>query len=239
MKRKRPTTTTTTASSPAGVPLVDYFDGPDGVITNEYAYWNPNAGDAIRSATWALDSGTLYRRGGRGWTGPVDDTVPTRTSDAGSHSAIFRMHTTRKDFGNVRLGFDLDVVRMSSTPSTPPVDWDGVHVMLRRIDAGNCYFVTVNRRDGCVLVKRKKNGVYATLTPETRGMYPIPHGTLQRVEVSIATYSDGSVMISGGVAGAPSVMVVDRDPLLAPGTIGIRGDNVEFYVDNFLAQPMT
>src|SRR5438552_2313443 len=52
---------TPTPRPPRGVLWQDRFDGPDGLITNEYAYWNFADPAAARSPGWDVTSGSLFR----------------------------------------------------------------------------------------------------------------------------------------------------------------------------------
>jgi hypothetical protein len=47
----------------------DGFNVRDGLLTNEYRYWNHLPS---RDPGWQITSGSLFARGGRGWTGHPD-----------------------------------------------------------------------------------------------------------------------------------------------------------------------
>ena len=98
------------------VQFADDFTGPDGVVTNQYAFDNRNRPDAILSPDWEATSGSLFRRGGSAWTGVPDDVAPDATSSTGNASAVFRLRTVRSDFGNVAVSFSLLNNGLVSTP---------------------------------------------------------------------------------------------------------------------------
>src|SRR4051812_1422032 len=78
--------------------LSDDFNSPDGLVTNEYAFWNKSSPDARRSSRWEMDSGSLFVNGRCGWTGVPDDKAPNAASTNATNSAIFRLNTKRADF---------------------------------------------------------------------------------------------------------------------------------------------
>src|SRR5262249_6964749 len=89
----------------ADAPLLgDSFSS--GLVTNEYAYWNPGSG--VDSPRWELTSGTLFSRGGRGWTGiPDAGCDPNVGSSNCTDSAVFRLTSKRYDFCDVTVSFGL------------------------------------------------------------------------------------------------------------------------------------
>jgi hypothetical protein len=216
------------------------FTGADELVTNEHASWH--RGDGGESPTWEMTSGSLFRRAGEGWTGTPDAVEPDALSSNGTGSAIFRLTTKEADFGDVAVSFDLTNVRLSSTASTPPVDWDGVHVFLRYQSEQSLYYASVNRRDGSAVIKKKcvggpdNGGTYYDLTPYQEG-HPIPFGTPQHVVATAQDDADGSVTITLGRDGQTWLVATDRGvgcaPITQPGKVGIRGDNDEFTFDDF------
>jgi hypothetical protein len=227
---------------PAGQLLVsDSFDRPDGLITNEFAFWDPGDSSSVVSPTWQLDSGSLFVLAGTGWTGVPDDTPPNATSSTGTDSAIFRLVTRRSDLGNVSVSFSLDNTGLSTTPSTPAVAWDGVHVFLRYQSETSLYYASINRRDGTSVIKKKvtggpdNGGTYYDLTPYVS--HPVPYGTWQSVTATVRTNADGSVTIRLLSGGQLVVEATDHGtggpPITSPGRVGLRGDNSNFRFDNF------
>lgn len=241
-----PSTTTTTqpGGSTGATPLLtDSFTRADGLITNEYAYWNPTAPDRVVDSTWWLNSGSLFARSGAGWTGRVDDIAPNATSSNGTDSAIFRLLTRRSDLTNVSVSLRLRHEGFSTTPSTPAVAWDGVHVFLRYASEESLYYASVDRRDGTTQIKKKvpggssNGGTYYTLAS---GKNPFVQGVWQQVNASIATQADGSVRITLVVDGVVVCQAVDAGvggPVIASGMVGLRGDNSMFSFDDFSVTP--
>ena len=224
--------------------LSDGFDQPDGLITNAYAFWHPTAPAIAVSPVWAVHSGSLFAKGGMGWSGVPDDATPDACSCNGTGSAVLRAATTRTDFGDVDVTFDLVNQGLSSTASTPPVAWDGLHVWLRYQSEYSLYYVTVNRRDNSVIVKKKvpggpassNYGTYYDLSPAVP--YTVPYGRRQHVRATVRTNGDGSVTIALFVDGVKLVEGTDRGaggmpPLTNPGAVGLRGDNADLLVDDF------
>lgn len=229
-------------ASPGGVLLAEDFDVPDGLVTNERAYWSSSDPAARASSVWQVTSGSLFAAAGRGWTGPIDAVEPDAGSSNGTNSAIFRLTTQRSDFGDVNMAFTLDNSGYSQTPATPAVAWDGVHVFLRHQSEESLYYVSVDRRDRSVVIKKKvsggpsNSGTYYTLAsarPEQPDL-----GPPQQVSVTVQNLPNGSVQLSMLRAdGSVIVSAVDAGiggaPITAAGRVGIRGDNSEFTFDDF------
>jgi hypothetical protein len=136
------------AAAPAPPPdrilFSDGFDYPEGLITNEYAHWNPTHPDALTSPAWATTSGSLFAQSGSGWTGVPDG---CRTSSARSNpstaSDVFRLNSVRRDFGDVTVSLDLRNNHLTSSARTPPRAWDGVHIWLHYQSEYNLYYASV------------------------------------------------------------------------------------------------
>jgi len=207
------------------------------LITNEYAYRNPSRPDAITSPDWIATSGSLFGRDGAGWTGPIDRVTPGPASDPHTDSAVFRLITRRDDFEDVHVQFRLSIVEVTSTSRTPRMDWDGVHIWVRYQNEMSSYAVSVARRDGIVLIKKKcpggptNGGRYYTLTREVTG-HPIPLNQWRYVGATATDTANGGVRITMLINGHFVVGVTDRGtgcaPIRASGAVGIRGDNTEF-----------
>jgi hypothetical protein len=243
-------TTTTVPGAPAPL-FKDGFAGSDGLVTNEYAFWNPSAPDAVTSSGWELTSGSLFRSTQQGWTGSIDDVEPDARSTTGTDSAIFRLTTRAANFGDVNVQLELVNRALTSTGSTPPVDWDGVHIFLRYQSETNLYYASVNRRDGRVVIKKKctggteNGGTYyelatSTGTTELPG-HPIPFGAVQHVGATVVNQPDGSVVLALQREGSTLLSVRDTgvgcDPIRTPGKVGLRGDNDDFRFDDFTVTP--
>jgi hypothetical protein len=98
----------------------DTFDRPDGLVTNEWAFRHPDDRDAVVSPDWYMTSGSLFTSGKAGWSGVPDRRAPDAASADGTGSAVFRLVTHRRDFGNVAVSFSPrnDAVTSATTPTS-------------------------------------------------------------------------------------------------------------------------
>jgi hypothetical protein len=225
--------------------LKDDFGGPDRLVSNEFAYWNPNAPGAVVSRRWVLTSGSLFVRHGVAWTGWPDHAAPDPTSSRHTNSAIFRLYTQKQDFGDVSVAFRLRNLGLVTTPTTPAEQWDGVHVWLRYQDEYSLYYASVNRRDNTVVIKKKvpggpsNNGTYFELGS---GHLTVSYERWQQIRASARNNADGSVTISFSVDGRQVLTATDRGiggpPISRPGAIGIRGDNCNFEFDHLVVDSL-
>src|SRR5262245_4308360 len=94
-----PFDTNLTAYTAPNVLFRDEFTRLDGIITNEYAHWNPTHGDAAISSAWEMTNGSLFAKSRTGWTGVPDVLVPDARSVWGTGSAVFRLTTRPSHFG--------------------------------------------------------------------------------------------------------------------------------------------
>lgn len=239
-----PTTTTPATSKPAAAVLfAPKPPGAQGLVTNEYATYNGGDPAARRSADWSVNSGSLFARDGSFWSGVPDDREPNATSSNGTDSAIFRVNTPRLGAADAVVRMKLRLNRMTSTPSTPQVAWDGVHLFLRYQSETNLYYASVARRDGAVVLKKKCNGgssnggTYYTLA-ERSGM-GIPFGTWTDVGATVKNNADGSVSLSLQRNAQTVLTAVDRgvgcSTIRSAGSLGVRGDNTDFQFADFIA----
>jgi len=209
----------------------DLFDGPDGVITNHYAYFSPAYVEAHRSPTWEVESGCALQDGSRLWTGLPTVNEPNRECSNGTGSAVFRMWTKRTDFDDVAVSFGLR--NEGYTPEGP--SWDGVKIYLRRQDGDNFYTAEVNRREGNVIIQRKCDGRYALLGGVRGAAPPARVGEWEDVGGTVVNLPDDEARIQVVRKGAVVLEATDPagscDVLRRPGRIGVRGDRTEFYVD--------
>jgi hypothetical protein len=213
----------------------DDFTGTDGLVTNEFAYHNPGDPRAVRSPSWWVTSGSLFRQQGTGWTGRPDDRTPDPASSTGTHSSTFRM-VSQRSFGDVDLSLRLRVDAYAA--GADDVTWSGVHLFLRYRDEYSLYAVSVGRRDGVIGVKKKvaggdsNNGTYFVLA-EQRGARLTPgwHDVQAR-----AVDDGGGVTITLEVDGVQRLTARDAGvggpPLTGEGRVGVRGDNTEFHLDD-------
>ena len=214
----------------------------DRLVTNEYAFWNSNHTDAVKSPDWQMDSGSLFAKAGAGYSGAIDTGPVDALSKQHTNSAVFRLNTTRRDFGDVRVMTNLNIAQLGSTASTPKVDWDGIHIWLRYQSEYNLYYASVARRDGHIIIKKKcaggsqNGGTYYELAGEKSG-YPIAMGQTMAVGATVRNNSNGSVTITLIRNGKTLMSATDTGKGCAPirnnGAVGIRGDNAKFTFTNF------
>lgn len=222
--------------------------GQSGIVTNEYAYWNPTDPTRANSPDWEMTSGSLFARSGNGYSGTVDATPPDATSSTSTDSSVFRLNTKNFSFGNARVSMNLNIAKLATTSRTPAVDWDGVHIFLHYQSQYELYYASVARRDGHVVIKKKclggpSNGgsYYALGTSELSGM-PFSLGVWHAVGASVRTNADGSVTIvlfrDGKAVTSATDTGVGCAPITKAGATGIRGDNAEFSFNNFTVTPL-
>lgn len=236
------------APAPASAATTLYAPTPPSsaqLVTNEYAYWNTKAADAKRSADWENNSGSLFAKptadGPAYWSGVVNDKAPNAASNPGTNTAIMRLTTKRADFGNVNVRTKLMINSQTATPSTPKVAWDGVHIFLRYQSEESLYYVSVARRDGAVVVKKKcrggpsNGGTYYTLTSKSGYLPAVGRWTFYGA--SVKTNADNTVTINVTRADAPIMTYTDKGTgcaaITTPGKTGLRGDNTDFFFKNF------
>ncbi|MFJ6390120.1 hypothetical protein ACIQJT_21220 [Streptomyces sp. NPDC091972] len=213
-----------------------------GLVTNEFAYWHPDAPGARHSPDWTMTSGSLFGLGGAGWSGRPDGERPDAGSVRATDSAVFRLASRRRDFGDTRLFLRLRVTDLVTTPRTPAQPYDGVHLWLRFHSEQECYAVSVVRRDGQVVVKRKtpggpaNGGTYVTLATASA---TLPPDGWTPVVATATDLPDRRVRITLDIAGRRVLDVTDASPggLYEPGGVGVRGDNTEFMFRDLTAQP--
>jgi hypothetical protein len=252
-------TSTTTAPSapvrparrprPGAVLFADAFaSGPRPELrASEYAFWNQDDPRAIVSPIWEMTSGSLLAQGGHGWTGRPDACAPDVRSATCTNSAVFRLNTRRFDFRDVAVSFSLLNVGLTSTTTTAPADWDGVHIWLRYQSEAALYYASINRRDGGVVIKKKcpggssNGGTYYEVGGYVAG-HPILFSAWQHVRASVRNEVDGSVSIrlyrDGVLVDAATDRGIGCPPITAPGAVGIRGDNDEFRLDDFRVESL-
>jgi hypothetical protein len=220
--------------------LLDDFNRPNGLVTNEFAYFNPHDPAAVRSPTWIATSGSLFVRDNVGWTGPLNQGAPGPRSANRTNSSVFRIVTQRANFQNVTVAFSLFVQKFGITPSGLAPGFQGVHVFLRYQSPDLLYVVSVDRRDGVLVIKKKvpggqtAGGTYYTLATAHREA-----ATGRWDQVRVSAVNDGAgVVLQVWLNGDLRLRAVDNGvgdvpPIAQPGRVGLRGDFTEFMFDDF------
>lgn len=221
--------------------LADDFRQPNGLITNEFAFFNQHDPAAVHSPVWILTSGSLFARNGAGWTG-VPNVGPTGPDSVPvNDSSVFRGVTRRRDFQNVTVSFSLFVERFMPVPAGQPLSWQGVHVFLRYQTPQHLYVVSVDRRDGIIVIKKKVPGGVSN----GGSYYPLASvngtavtGQWEQVSVSAVNNSSGGVVLSVWLDGKLRLRATDAGtggvpPITQPGRVGLRGDFTEFSFRSF------
>ena len=228
----------------------DTFAGPPGeggLITNSFAFFSDDP-TAVRSPIWEVTSGSLFARGGRGWSGPVDAVEPDRLSSAGTGSYVFRARTVRADLGSVRQMVSARIIRFyRGTRARPANSADGVVLWPRYRTERRLYFAYVLRNDGRIALTKKcpgrlrgggfyNGGTYFSLARERRYRRTAPR-RWYRLGTEVVDRRDGSVTVRVIRDGAVVLEAHDRGvgcrPIKGPARAGVRADNAEFELDNY------
>jgi hypothetical protein len=220
--------------------------GPNGLITNQFAFWAPEA-PGVRSPLWEVTSGSLFSREGHGWTGVPDAAVPNAFSTNGTGSLVFRLRTRWTDFGSVRQEVSVRVNALTPT-SAGGEPWDGVVLWPRYESEFALYFAYVLRRDGRVQLTKKcagqvpggdyhNGGTYFPLTAYGVSGPPLELGAWTRLATEVHDEPDGAVTVRAFRDGRVVARAVDRGtgcaPLHGPARLGVRGDNADFDLDDY------
>ena len=224
--------------------FADSFTGSDGVITNHYAFWSPNDDSAFRDDNWEMESGCALRQDNTLWTGVPTSNIPNRDCSNGSGSEIFRLWTKR-NFGDVSVSFSL---RNNGYVSGAGGErsWDGIKIWLRRQGASGSvglYTAEVNRRQGNIMIQKKCAGSdeYHILEQSRPEGSDASIGQWEKVGGVVRNNPDGSVSLAlvrhGQVVLEATDAGVGCAPLTSSGRVGVRGDYVNFNVDDFVVAP--
>ncbi|MBI4349749.1 MAG: hypothetical protein HY553_23130 [Elusimicrobia bacterium] len=177
--------------------------------------------------TWAVTSGQWRVAGGQATT----------------ESSVFRANTRSFGFKDVDVTFDLTESGLTVASGQ---SWHGIHMFLRRYSEYTTYYVSIHRRDGRAMIKKKVQG---GPSPSNGGTYydlasgrsPIVAGRRHRVVGRAVNNADGSVTVSLLVDGRLVLSAVDRGiggaPLRQAGSTGVRGDYARFSIDDFSVVP--
>jgi hypothetical protein len=229
----------------------------NGLITNEYTAYNPDDPAAKKSPDWIMTSGSLFTKDGSFWTGKPDscNDGPNADSTNCTNSDVFRLNSAKKFSGNVSVSVTVkqnsDIHDLNCNKGD--TCWHGAHIWLGYQSEFNLYYVSVNRADNNVVIKRKipcgddNNGTYKELSRYVS--HPFTTGTWNTYTATLHHNTDGSNAISlydQASGNTPIVTGVDRggtnpnwaadcdapgkypsasyQPIGDTGSIGMRGD---------------
>lgn len=270
----------TTATTPAGLAkrtqaapaLLASYTPPfaNGLVTNEFAYWNPHDPLAKKSPDWQMTSGSLFVKNGVFWTGVPDacfndQASPNPHSGNCMDSDVFRLNTARKFSGSIGVSLKLQQQNEIHKAGCNKGDtcWYGTHIWLRYQNEFNLYYVSVNRADGDVVIKRKvpcgsdNSGTYFVLGDYVK--HDFRTDSWNTYTATVQTNHDGSVTIKlyddsysttkpidvgtdrGGTNPNWSASCKTHEhyasaayqPITAAGAVGVRGDYANFEFTNF------
>jgi hypothetical protein len=220
--------------------LTDDFRQPNGLVTNEFAYFNPRDPASVKSPVWLVTSGSLFARDHAGWTGIPGVGSPDPRSAAATDSSVFRAVTRDADLRDVAVSFGLLIQRFVTARGADLPSYQGVHVFLRYQSPTLLYVLSVDRRDGVLVIKKKvpggtsNGGTYYTLAAKRA------HSVIGRWEqVRVTAVNDGaSVVLQIWLDGKLALQAIDSGagdvaPITEPGRVGLRGDYTEFMFAKF------
>jgi hypothetical protein len=204
----------------------------DGVVASDVGAPGTGAG-------WLVTSGTLLSRGGRLWSGRPDRGPPD-PAHGRTGSAVLRAVTVRRDFRDVRVRLDMQLTALDHTARTGERAWDGVHVFLRYRSEDDLYAVDLVRRDGLLTIKRKVpdrggGGRYTLLASAQLA----PSSGWRSFDLTVRNVG-AAVDVALALEGQVLLHAVDyrRSAQLAPGAVGIRGDNADFVIRRLVISPI-
>lgn len=188
--------------------------------------------------------------------------TPDRFSGSATGSNVFRLNTFRTFAGNVKVSLALknnSDIHESNCNSNGTCG-HGVHIWLRHQTQYDLYYVSLNRADNKVIIKRKvpcgtdNEGIYFELA---QAAHAWTTGTWQHFSMTVQTNGDGSVTLkvydddtgtlitqgtdtggtnanwSSGCATPGRYPTAQYPPLVNAGAVGVRGDYDDFNLDDF------
>jgi hypothetical protein len=215
------------------------FEGRDRLLTNEFALHHPDSPRAIHSSQWFVTSGSLFVRDGAGTNGHLDDLAPGPNSAAGTNSAVFRVYTKQRFQPSYQVEFEIRVEPPREVTGLRPAPWDGLHLMLDAESPEAAYYVSLYRRDGEAVIKKKTpGGAIAGGSYKPLSRYVPSHiatGKWSRVRVDVRRAGERAVTIDlyeneTLLATATDDGKLSGSPPFDAGRIGIRADKTSFAI---------
>jgi hypothetical protein len=188
-----------------------------------------------------VTSGSLFIRSGAATNGRLDHIAPNARSSNGTNSAVFRAYTRQLFTSNYRVTFELRVRAPQEVAGLPVESWDGVHLIVNAQSPQAAYYVSLFRRDGKVVIKKKTaggpvaGGTYLMLSKYMEGLMAPGRWTSVRVDVhqaadgsaTLALYEDGTLAVT-----ATDSLPISGSPPYVTGRLGLRADKTTFAVRN-------
>jgi len=223
------------ASAPGSAVVLfeDAFSGRPGLITNEYAAHHPADARSRISPGWVVTSGSLFGTGGAATDGAIDRGTVDPGSTGPTDSAVFRAYTRAWFEPSYSIRFDARIAP-PARPSGPA--WDGFHVIVCARSPASAYYVSVARRDGRSVIKKKTaggpiaGGTYTAISPYRP--FAFPDDRFEPVRIDITRNRDQSVSIDLYVAGRQIVSATDETAAAysGAGRIGLRADWTQVWI---------
>lgn len=215
------------------------FGGPDRLIGNEYALHHPHSPVAVRSSQWTVTSGSLFVGSGAATNGPLDDRAADPRSRQATNSAVFRAYSKRRFAPDYRVVFEVRVGPPRAVTGLQPAPWDGLHLMLDAESPEAAYYVSIYRRNGQAVIKKKTpggtvaGGSYEPLSRYVPDRIEPGRWTPVRVDVrragpesvTIDLYENGILLTTA--TDGPST---SDTPPFSEGHVGIRADKTSFAI---------
>lgn len=223
------------------------FEGSDRLLTNEFAFRYPESSEAVVSPQWFVTSGSLFVRDGVATNGSLDDREANADSTTGTNSAVFRAYTKRRFRPSYRITFAVRVERPSQVPGLQPAPWDGLHLMVDADSPEAAYYVSLYRRNGQSVIKKKTpggsvaGGSYAPLSRYVPSH--IEPGRWAEVRVDVRDAGSRAVTIDLYENGTLLTTATDQPslsgtPPFDEGRLGIRADKTNFEIREFRVETL-
>lgn len=223
------------------------FGGPHRLLTNEFAFNHPDSPQAVKSRQWFVTSGSFFARSGGATNGPLDDLAANADSTSGTNSAVFRAYTKQRFRPSYQVLFEVRVEPPRQVTGLHPAPWDGLHLMVDAESPEAAYYVSLYRRNGEAVIKKKTpGGPIAGGSYEALSRYVLSHmhpGRWCQVRVdvrqagspgvTIDLYEDGTLLATATDDGALS-----GSPPFTQGRIGIRADKTSFAIRAMTVEPL-
>jgi hypothetical protein len=223
------------------------FDGSNRLLTNEFAFRHPGSPEAVVSPQWFVTSGSLFVRAGAATNGSLDDRETNPRSTTGTNSAVFRAYTKHRFQPSYRVTFEVRVEPPRQVPGLQPAPWDGLHLMVDADSPEAAYYVSLYRRNGQAVIKKKTPGgtvAGGSYSPLSRYVPCRIHpGRWTEVRVDVRSAGSRAVTIDLYENGTLLTTATDQpsfsgSPPFSEGRIGIRADKTRFAIKEFRVETL-